>query len=202
MKRYEDVYMKKGADWGINPTNLCKMIINLHLTEGMGLKTLIDIGCGSGGDSIEFAHNGYAVTGVDISDNALENVAQWAKAEDLNVVTKQADMNDFHLDMRYDVVYSSSSLTFLKKEKRSDILQNYKRRTSTGGINAISVIVEKPFLERQEHVSQDEYMFRSGELMEYYWDWDFIYLSENIVPCIIGGSSHLHAMNAMIARKI
>ncbi len=201
-KTYKDVFMKRGVGWGNSPNSLCRMVTSMHLAEGMGLKRLVDIGCGAGGDLIEFAHNGFEVTGVDNSDSLLENVTKWAKLEDIKVGVYCKDLNEFSLESEFDVVYSSGSLNYMKPGKRDEIFRNYREHTSTGGINAFSVIVEKPFLDGSPHMNGEEHYFRSGELMGYYWDWDFIFTDEKITTCSTGGKQHMHATNVVIARKI
>jgi SAM-dependent methyltransferase len=59
---------------------------------------VLDLGCGSGWLSIYLAREGFAVTGVDIADHALELAQMWAKNEDLSIKFDIADL----ADMKYE----------------------------------------------------------------------------------------------------
>lgn len=47
----------------------------------------------------------------------------------------------------------------------------------------------------------DEFFYRSGELLAYYWDWEILHVTEVVFDCGSGGIPHRHAMDVVIARK-
>jgi SAM-dependent methyltransferase len=67
-------------------------------------KTLLDIGCGTGGHSIELASRGYAVTGVDLSQAMLNRaVGKAAGLADISrPVFLQGDARNFNTGQTYD----------------------------------------------------------------------------------------------------
>ena len=99
------------------------------------------------------------------------------------------------------MVYSSGSLTYLPLNLRSEIFDNYKAHTKLGGINAFNAFVEKPFIQTAPDWGDEEYFYRSGDLLQMYWDWEILSFSEIIFDCESGGTPHRHAMDILIARK-
>jgi hypothetical protein len=85
------------------------------------------------------------------------------------VETIHADINDYPLNETYAVIFSTGTLHYLSPEVRNLQFQNWKDHTSPRGINAISVFVEKPFVPRSPDFDKNASLFKSGELMGYYW---------------------------------
>lgn len=55
-------------------------------------ESFLDIGCGLGRHSIQFAKNGFCVTAVDLSTEALRQAKEWASEENLNIEFLNKDM--------------------------------------------------------------------------------------------------------------
>jgi len=83
----------------------------------------------------------------------------------------------------------------------SSLRSHYREQTSAGGINALSVFVEKPFIAEAPDAETTAYPYRSGELMSYYWDREILCSVEEIFDCPSSGIPHKHAVNGMIARR-
>jgi 2-polyprenyl-3-methyl-5-hydroxy-6-metoxy-1,4-benzoquinol methylase len=62
---------------------------------------ILDVGCGTGRHSIEFAKRGYRVTGVDFSSAMLEQARK--KSEGMEIEWIEADVTDFALDKTFDL---------------------------------------------------------------------------------------------------
>jgi tellurite methyltransferase len=54
--------------------------------------TVLDLACGDGRNSIFLASHGFSVTGVDISDVALERLLQFSTEKKLSIATKNIDL--------------------------------------------------------------------------------------------------------------
>ncbi|WP_054968421.1 methyltransferase domain-containing protein [Alicyclobacillus ferrooxydans] len=200
MHTYDEVYSKPEFYWGMEPNNLCKRTVDLLVPDIKG--KVVDLGCGEGKDVIHFARHGFNAVGVDLSEPGLQKALQWAKQEGLEIKTVQASLNEFTLTEMFDVVYSSGTLTYISPTLRKDKFMNYKEHTNVGGLNVFNVFVEKPFIETAPDWGTDEYFYRSGDLLNFYWDWEIISFEEFIFDCNSSGVPHKHAMDVMIAKKI
>lgn len=55
-------------------------------------KSFLDIGCGLGRHTIQFAKAGFETQAIDLSTKAIESASQWARKENLTVQFLQCDM--------------------------------------------------------------------------------------------------------------
>lgn len=65
----------------------------------------------------------------------------------------------------------------------------------------MTVLVEKPFIDPAPDAEDSAYLFRSGELMSYYHDWEILFTAEEVFDCNTSGVAHRHAINRIIARR-
>lgn len=70
--------------------------------ENKPIKTILDLGCGSGGHAFHLVERGYLVTGVDRSAEMLSAARQKAKSNNPEFI--QSDLTTFSLDKKFDVV--------------------------------------------------------------------------------------------------
>ncbi|OPG17058.1 SAM-dependent methyltransferase [Ferroacidibacillus organovorans] len=200
METYNDVYSKPEFYWGQEPNHLCRRVVEMIFPKPKA--SVVDLGCGEGKDIIHFARNGFKAVGIDISKPGLQKANQWANQERLEIKTVQANLNEFNLTEMFDVVYSSGTLTYISPALRQEKFLNYKEHTNIGGLNVFNVFVEKPFIKTAPDWGTDEYFYRSGDLLNLYWDWEIVLFEEVIFDCNSSGVPHKHAMDVMITRKI
>lgn len=83
--------------------------IELKLLGDVKGKSILHLQCHFGQDSISLSRLGAEVTGVDLSDKAIESAKQIAKDCDTNTRFICADIYDLpnHLDKEFDIVFSS-----------------------------------------------------------------------------------------------
>jgi tellurite methyltransferase len=62
--------------------------------------------------------------------------------------------------------------------------------------------VEKPFIDKAPDGEESSFYYKSGELMNYYWDWEILFCTEEIFNCMSSGIPHKHAVDRIIARKV
>lgn len=90
--------------------------------KGQNKKTFLDIGCGLGRHSIQFAKAKFNVTAIDLSVDALNNAREWASEEGLNI-------EFFHTDM-LNLPFSNNSFDCI-------LCRNVIAHTDTEGIKEI-----------------------------------------------------------------
>lgn len=96
-------------------------------------KTVLEIGCGSGIDAVEFARNGAIVVATDITDNAVEFTRELAKEaeQDILVMKVLGDASPLQNE-RFDCVYSYGVLHHVPDVDR--VLKEAHRLLKPGGV--------------------------------------------------------------------
>ena len=198
---YDQRYAGQEYYWGKKPSAICDRIMEIIRPSSDFRPKLLDLGCGEGRNAIYFAKHGFDVTALDVSLPGLEKTKRYAKEVGVGIKTIQADIITHEIEDTYDVIFSTGALHYLPPEVRDQRFQSYKNHTSPNGINAHSVFVGKPFLPRAPDAEETAYLFKSGELMSYYWDWEILHCKEEIFDCTSSGVPHKHAIDRIIAGR-
>jgi ubiquinone/menaquinone biosynthesis C-methylase UbiE len=84
----------------------CDFVESVLSEYAVKVKSILDLGCGTGGHSLILSERGYEVVGVDNSKQML-NIAR-KKAGDRNLLVKfiDSDIRNLNLQIKYDVVIS------------------------------------------------------------------------------------------------
>lgn len=202
MATYDEVYSRPELYWGDQPNRLAERVTALFSPQAARGKLVIDLGCGEGRDLIHFAQHGLQVIGVDVSAPGLAKAQRWAAQAGLTIETVQSSLQAFRLQEPCDVLYSSGTLTYLPPELRQQTFAHWKECTRPGGVHAFNAFVEKPYIETAPDWGVDEYVYRSGELLLHYWDWELLAFEEFAFDCNSSGVPHRHAMDVLIVRKV
>ena len=195
-KFYDDKYSSEELYWGKQPSSIARILFQKSPPQED--QTLLDIGCGEGRDSVFFARNGYLVTGFDSSAEGVRKSIALAEEQRLSVEFFQADINKYRLQEFYDVVFASGALHYIPPPSREEILSNYKHFTTSGGIHAFTVPINKPFLPKDPGADELEHNWRSGEILTYYHDWKIEFFTEQILD---DKSGYKFPVNRLIARE-
>lgn len=85
----------------------CHFLKRIFNKYGTGeIKTILDIGCGTGSHAILLADMGYEVTGIDLSAKMLKIAAKKANEQKQEIKFVQSDIRHFDLPQKFDVVIS------------------------------------------------------------------------------------------------
>ena len=196
-KFYDDKYSAGDSYWGKQPSSIARILFQKYLPGED--QRLLDVGCGEGRDSIFFARNGYLVTGFDSSAEGVNKSRAWADELRLSIEFFQADLNEYRVYEFYDVIFSSSALHYIPLALREEILSNYKRFTTSGGLHAHTIPIHKPFIPTDPQADEQEQTWRSGEILTYYHDWKIEFFTEQILDDI--HSAYKFPVNRLIARE-
>ncbi|MDQ7797418.1 MAG: methyltransferase domain-containing protein [Candidatus Edwardsbacteria bacterium] len=196
---YDDIYKQEEYYWGFKPAPTCFKVLQA-LPPVKKLK-LLDIGCGEGRNAAFFARNGYDVTAFDLADAGVEKTKKLADKIGVKVKVFKANINEYRLTDKFDIIFSVGTLQYIPKEFREEIITNYKDHTKENGIHMLSVFVKKPFIEPAPEGEKNSHKWISGELLTYYHDWMIEYSTEEIFDCMSSGIPHKHATNRVLARK-
>ena len=152
-------------------------------------KNLLEIGCREGQTAIFFARNGYIVSAFDVNEFEVQKAAAHAKETGVNINFFCADILNYKINSKFDIIYSGGGLQYIPPADRSKIFQIIQENTVIGGINAFSVSVDKSFVN-----SKSDY--QSAEIFSYYGrNWKFEVMKEIY-------SDSESCKDIMVARKI
>ncbi len=196
-KFYDDKYSSEDLYWGSQPSSIARILFQMFPPQVE--QTLLDVGSGEGKDSLFFARNGYRVTAFDSSPEGVKKSQAWAEEQRLAIEFFQADINEYRLDNSYDVIVASGTLHYIVPPLREEIVSNYKQFTTSGGIHALTVPIDKPFVQKDPEADPLERCWRSGEILTLYHDWKIEFFVEEILDDI--KSSHKFPVNRLIARE-
>jgi SAM-dependent methyltransferase len=97
---YDRLYHSK--DYGRE----CDFIESFFKAGPVKVKTVLDLGCGTGGHAIILAKRGYAVTGVDRSEDMLTIAREKAVKAGVKIDYVRGDITRLKLNRRFDAVIS------------------------------------------------------------------------------------------------
>ena len=197
---YEKWYEGDEYYWGLEPAELCYEILKL-LPDDPTLK-ILDIGCGEGKDAVYFAKKGYQVTAFDITENGIRKTKALAEKEGVKINAFVADINDFEINEKFDVIYSTGTIQYLDEDKKTDFFRKVKEMTNVNGYNWFNVFVDKPFIPLPPDWDENERMWNTAELFSYYPDWRFERIDETVFECHSSGVPHLHCMDVAVVQKM
>jgi len=90
----------------------------------------LELGCGSGRDSIWFSTLGHNVTGVDLSEKAIEV----CRSQNSAAKFIQADFSNLQFDHLFDVIYSRFTLHSVNDATEAKTIQGVHRLLKPGGL--------------------------------------------------------------------
>ena len=185
-------YANSECLWGLEPNKYVAKIPDL-IKPGK----VLDIGAGEGRNSLYLAQKGFDVTSVDISQEAIDKLSNFAKKKKLNVNGLVRSITDFEFKDEYEVIISVATLHLIEKDKLFELINTIKRQTKKNGLNLLTVFTDKDAGREQ---FPDLYFFNETEIRELYNDWDIIEHTV-YVKKEMHGKPHTHDICVLIARK-
>jgi SAM-dependent methyltransferase len=124
-------------------------VARLNLKPGM---RVLDVGCGTGNQSIPAARTGAHVTGVDIAPNLLAQAAERAKREGLKIDFQEGDAEVLPFkDGEFNVVMSMFGAIFAPRPEM--VVAEFVRVCRPGGLIAMGNWTPESFVARQNAIS-------------------------------------------------
>lgn len=137
---------------------------------------LLDLACGIGRHSVEFAKQGFRVTGVDITRPYLEIARAGATAAGMDITYEHGDMREYCRPDHFDVIVSMcTSFGFFENiGEDKAVLKNCYHSLKKGGKMVIDVlgkeVIAAQFKEKQ-WITYDEYELLAEAAITDDWSW-------------------------------
>lgn len=178
---YEDEQFWEDTESVIFTEERCKQASGevdhlLALVEPRAGAAVLDLGCGIGRHSLEFAKHGYQVTGVDRTARYLDRARKSGKEQRLEIEWVQDDMRRFRRDNSFDLVVNLLT-SFGYFDDRADdgrILENVAASLKPGGRFVIDLmgkeVLARIFQQRDWHEQPDGTLVLEERKLTDHWN--------------------------------
>ena len=198
--QYEKCYDQEEYYWGLEPAPFLKDLLEITGRNPSELKVL-DIGCGEGKDAVYMAQQGCNVSAFDITQSGIRKTKLLAEKRGVEINAFVADINDFEISEKFDIVYSTGTIQYLFSDRIEAFFEKIKDMVNVGGYVYFNVFVDKPFLELPPDWDKEEKMWKTGQLFSYLADWELCKVDEIIFEDYSAGLKHYHCMDTVIAKR-
>ena len=115
-----------------------------HIFEIYGekeVKSILDIGCGTGSHALPLADMGYAVTGVDFSENMLDIAQKKVADQKKSIAFVQQDIRHLKLPQKFDAAVAMFAVMGyqITNQDFEESLTSVRRHLDTGGLFVFDV---------------------------------------------------------------
>lgn len=180
----EPWYSKKGGLFGAEYLTQYENILTPERTKKeveFLIKTLkikkgskiLDVPCGHGRHSVEFARRGFLVTGQDLNPFFLNRAKQFAKKERADVRWVKSDMRKIPFENEFDFVFNLyTSFGYLENDGEDEIaLMEINRSLRSGGVFVLDVLNKERILKNYQSKNWTELKDGSSILFERKFDY-------------------------------
>lgn len=144
---WDDAY-KKGVHWEEGHSKGAEEFSKMLKPKS----SILDIGCGSGRDSIFFAKNGFDVTGIDISEEAISKAKAAAEKQKLKIRFDPMSAEKISFgNETFDGIYSNAVLHFTELKKSGDEIYRILKKN---GLSFLSIILTTKYPQTNEIVKR------------------------------------------------
>ncbi|MCY6412719.1 SAM-dependent methyltransferase TehB [Acinetobacter sp. VNH17] len=139
----------------------------------------LDVGCGSGRNSLYLSQQGFTVDAWDVNPNSIETLNKVIQQENIsNLHTQLRDLNlNRHISRQYDFICCTVVMMFLQPETVKQLITQMQQATEVGGFNLIVCAMDS---ENYPVQPDFPFSFRAGELREAYQSWTLIKYNEDV----------------------
>lgn len=102
-------------------------------------KSVLELGCGTGINSILMGLRGARVTVLDKSREALDIVKKQAEGVSVDIEIVYGDMFDSDFDNEFDLVHSEGLIEHFREEKRQEVVNIHARAAKKSGLVLLTV---------------------------------------------------------------
>ncbi|NML41339.1 class I SAM-dependent methyltransferase [Chitinophaga sp. G-6-1-13] len=162
---WEAAFAEKQEMWGFEPSHSAILTKDFFIEKG--IKNVLIPGMGYGRNARIFRDNGMAVTGIEISQTAIE-IAQKHYGTDMPVYHGSVTDMPFD-DKKYDGIFCYALIHLLDSGERMKLIRDCYNQLSTNGYMVFTVISKTAHTYGQGTlISKDRYEMFGGVRMFFY----------------------------------
>ena len=158
-------------DWGNQWTK-----VHLPFLKSANIKTVLDLGCGTGNDVLRLVQQGFTVIGVDFSDEAVRQGREKAEQLKLNAQFIVADMaKRLPFDSAtFDAVMSNVAIHMFSDQITRELFQEIRRIVRPNGLFVFHVNSTEDALVRAERhppiseIEPNYFLEHDGQTMHFF----------------------------------
>lgn len=165
MEIWESVYQNNKKMWGPQAAEVTTSIMELF--KELGLNKILIPGYGYGRNAQVFIQNGFDVTGIEISQTAI-NIAKEKLGESIKIYHGSVSSMPFDQDL-YDSIYCYSLIHLLNEEDRLKLIRDCYHQLQPGGYMVFIAIskLDTRFGQGKE-ISKDTFDNKKGVNLFFY----------------------------------
>ena len=181
-------------------------LINLIKDGAIKSGKALDIGCGTGNFAIYLAQNGFDVTGIDISGNAIRAAQKKAEAAQCNITFLELDSRDVgSLKDTFDFVLEWGILHFIMPEFREPYIKNVASKINKGGKYMVLTFNEQSPEwgggKYRKGITGSDVYYSSMEELENLYKPHFKIIEQKIRPTFFKNSGNEHLENYLLLER-
>lgn len=190
---YDQLYMQNPAVFGDTSSALLDCVFGLIPLEG---GTALDLGAGAGHASMSLASKGFAVTAVDLSDNAFSAISTNSVG---SIRTITQNIIDFEMTDDYTVVCSFFLFHHVERQAAIRLIRRIQDHTVVGGVNIFRMFTQESNFFTSRPKTPNFYV-TDTELVEIYDGWDILIDEREASMAAVGGSTN--TVQSLVARRL
>lgn len=162
---WEDAFKDKQEMWGFKPAKSAVLTKDLFVENKV--KTMLIPGIGYGRNAQIFKDSGMIVTGIEISQTAID-LGQKHFGNDLKVYHGSVTEMPFDNNL-YDGIFCYGLIYLLNKEEREKLIQDCYNQLTENGLMVFTAITKEAKTYRQgTYISKDRYEMFGGVRIFFY----------------------------------
>jgi len=158
-----------GLLYGTEPTSVARRLAPFFRSHGV--RTILDAGCGSGRDALFYARKGFAVTGVDLSGQAIRRAQEQARSVGLAATFLRDDLLDSALPSgSFDAVVAIHLVHLLPEDARRAAVNQFWRLARDGGLVVMAnySTAEAGFDQWEPYIEPNTRVDSKGKLIHFF----------------------------------
>lgn len=168
----------------------------------------LDLGCGTGRNSIYLAKKGFDVLSLDSSSTAIARLNQLSSEQGLSITAREADIREFEpMENHFQFIVANTSIDHLSPQDCYSVAENMISSLAPGGFLFVSVfMVTDPGYNSQgrtvsETAGHVRHFYQTNELAQQFKSMGLLSYQEEYWLDQGHGQPHYHGMARLFAQK-